>query len=121
MQVDVAGRVKEIINAYDTSAPHRTAAQLSELWLQFEPKSIAGIKTEQRKLQETIGIPIPALKAIGKEVSKDARKRVDDFIPLARVLWDELGHEGRVIALLMLGSMELSAPDTIIPLLHEFC
>jgi 3-methyladenine DNA glycosylase AlkD len=121
VQTDIPDRVQEIVAAYDPSSPGRTAEQLQELWLQLESKSIAGIKAEQREQQETVGIAIPALKAIGKEVGKVACKRVDGFVPLARVLWEEFGREGRVIALLILGPMELSAPATIIPVLHELC
>ena len=47
---------------------------------------MAGIKAEQRKQQETVGIPVPVLKSIGKKVGKVAGKRVDDFIPLTRLL-----------------------------------
>ncbi len=121
MAVDVTAAVQQLLAAYDPAAPRPTAAQLRELWLQFEPKSVGGIKAEQRELQETVGTPIPALQGIGKVIGKTARQRVPDFIPLARVLWDAFGREGRVVALLILGPMELTAPDTIIPLLHELC
>ena len=57
------------------------------------------------------------LTSIGNEVSKVARKRVDDFIPLARLLWDSYGREGRVVATILLGTMELADPETVIPLL----
>jgi 3-methyladenine DNA glycosylase AlkD len=121
MDNDISDSVKTIIATYDTAAPQATAAQLRELWLQSEPKSIAGIKAEQRGQQETVGTPVPILKAISKEIGKVARKRVDDFIPLMRVLWDDIGREGRVVALPVLGQMELTAPDKIVPLLRDLC
>jgi hypothetical protein len=97
MKVEITDQVSSIIAAYDPTAPGATADALRDLWLQFGPKSIAGIKAEQREQQETVGIPVPVLRPIGKEVGKVARKRVDDFIPLARLLWDDYGHEGRVV------------------------
>lgn len=52
---------------------------LQVLWLSFEPKSVAGIKAEQRAQQETVGIPVPDLKAIGKALAK---KLLPEFAPL---------------------------------------
>ncbi len=121
MTVEIASQVTAIVAAYDPSEPRVTADSLRDLWLQFEPKSMEGIKAEQREQQETIGIPVPVLKAIGKALGKVAHKRVDDFIPLARLLWDEYGREGRVVAVTPLGKMELVEPEKIIPLLIELC
>jgi 3-methyladenine DNA glycosylase AlkD len=87
----------------------------------FEPKSIEGIKAELREKQETLGIPVPVLKSMGKELSKPAKKNVDDFIPLARTLWDEYGREGRVVAAIVFGAMELVEPSKIVILLKELC
>lgn len=120
-KVMISAIVAQIIAAYNPTAPDVAASALRALWLQFEPKSMAGIKIEQRKKQETVGIPVPVLKSIGKEVGKVARKRVDDFIPLIRLLWDEYGREGRVVAVMPLAKMELTAPDTVIPLMMELC
>jgi 3-methyladenine DNA glycosylase AlkD len=82
---------------------------------------MTGIKAEQRERQETVGIPVPVLKAIGREIGKPARKQVDEYVPLARLLWEEYGREGRVVAVIPLGSMELTDPDTVVPLLMELC
>ena len=41
------------------------------------------------------------------------------FLPLARLLWDEYGREGRLVASTFLGPMELAAPDTVIPVVRE--
>jgi len=121
MMVATADQLGPIIMAYDPAAPRATADSLRSLWLQFESKSVAGIKAELRDQQETVGISIPALKAIGKELGKAGRKRVDDFVPLARLLWDDYGREGRVIAAILLGAMELTSPQRIVPLLMELC
>ena len=121
MKAEIAGQVGLILAAYDPAAPGATADGLRHLWLQFEPKSIAGIKVEQREQQETVGIPVPVLKSIGKEVGKVARKRVADFVPLARLLWDDYGREGRVVGLIPLGKMELVDPERVLPLLMDMC
>jgi 3-methyladenine DNA glycosylase AlkD len=120
-RTDIPTQVSTILTAYDPTATRPAADALRELWLQFEPKSIEGIKAAQREQQETIGIPVPVLKKIGKEIAKVARKRVDDFIPLARLLWDDYGREGRVVTVHFLGPMELADPETIVPLLIGMC
>jgi len=121
MKKEVANQIGPLIEAYDPVAPGVTADGLRNLWLQFEPKSVAGIKAEQRQLQETVGTPVPVLKSIGKEIGKVARKRVADFIPLARLLWESYGREGRVVAAIPLGAMELVDPGTVMPLLMALC
>ena len=120
-ETGIADQIRPLVAAYDPRAPGTTADGLRSLWLQFEPKSVASIKAEQRERQETAGIPVPVLKSIGKELGKVARKRVVDFVPLARLLWDSYGREGRVIAVIPLGAMELVAPHTILPLLMALC
>jgi 3-methyladenine DNA glycosylase AlkD len=121
MKDDIAEQVRKILAEYDPDSPQAIADPLRDLWLQFEPKSMAGIKAEQREQQETVGIPVPILKTIGKEIGKAVRRRGDDLVPLARLLWDEYGREGRVVAVIPLGSLELNDPETIIPLLMELC
>jgi 3-methyladenine DNA glycosylase AlkD len=121
MKAKIVDQVSSIIAAYDPAAPRTTADALRDLWLQVEPKSTAGIKAELREQQETVGTPVPVLKSIGKEIGKAAHKRVDDFIPLARLLWDDYGREGRVVAVIFLGAMELASPEAIVPLVMELC
>lgn len=120
-EVNVKDHVKDLLEEYDPSIPDRTADGLRKLWLQYKPRSIEVIKAELRQQQETVGVPIPALKAIGKGLAKEAAKRVDDFIPLTRLLWDQYGREGRVVALIPLGRMELVRPEVIVPLLFDMC
>jgi len=121
MKETLPTQLTPILAAYDPTAPRLTAESLRTLWLQFEPKSMAGIRADLRAQQETAGIPVPVLKAIGKEISKAARKQVDAFIPLAQVLLEAYGREGRVVGLIPLGAMELVAPEKIIPLLKDLC
>jgi hypothetical protein len=54
---------------YAPGKPKNTADELRNLLLQYEPKSIEVIKAALREQQETIGIPVPILKTIGKEIS----------------------------------------------------
>jgi 3-methyladenine DNA glycosylase AlkD len=118
-------KIKEAVGTmlipYRPSEPEDTADALRTLWLGFEPKSMASIKAELRQQQDTVGIPVSVLKQIGAELGKAARKRVDDFLPLARILWDHYGREGRVTAAVLLGDMELADPEAIIPILMELC
>ncbi len=121
MKVQVADEVGWILTTYDPVAPRATADALRDLWLQYEPKSMAGIKAEQRAQQETVGIPVAVLKAIGKEAGKAARREVDGYVPLVRLLWDEYGREGRVVAVVPLGAMELTDPEKMLPFLMDLC
>ena len=121
MDIDLKARAGEILVRYEPGEPEFTAAELRSLWLQFEPKSMAGIKAEQRIQQETVGIPVPVLRTIGKQVARVASKRVDDFLPLARILWEKFGREGRVVAVYPLGAMELIRPEKVLPILMELC
>jgi 3-methyladenine DNA glycosylase AlkD len=121
MTAEIAEQVRALLAAYDPSEPQAAAGSLRELWLRFEPKSIEVIKADQRQQQETVGIPVPVLKKIGKEIGKVARKRVDDFLPLARLLWDDYGREARVVAVHLLGPMELADPERVFPLVLALC
>ena len=111
--------MREILAAVDASRPATAADRLRQLWLGFEPKSVAGIKEAARAKQETVGIPVPALQPIGQSLARTTRERVEDFLPLACTLWDSTGREGRVVAVIALGATELVDPETIIPLLRE--
>jgi len=121
MKTEIANQITPILEGYDPAAPAATADALRDLWLQFDPKSIDVIKAEQREMQETAGIPVPVLKEIGKVVTRVARKDIAGFLPLCRLLWDKYGREGRVVAVIPLGAMELKDPETIMPLVMELC
>jgi 3-methyladenine DNA glycosylase AlkD len=128
-RAEIAEKVCVILQGYDPASPTATADRLRWLWLQFEPKSIEVIKAEQRAKQETVGIPVPVLKAIGLAVGRYAlrandcpiQERVADYLPLACLLWDSYGREGRVVAVHPLGLMELADPETVIPVLRRLC
>jgi 3-methyladenine DNA glycosylase AlkD len=121
MKAEIKEQAAAVLAGYDPEALETTADRLRELWLLTEPKSIAGIKAEQRALQETAGTPIPVLRAIGREVARAARKREHAYLPLARLLWEAYGREGRVVAAMVLGKIELVDPETVVPLLQGLC
>jgi 3-methyladenine DNA glycosylase AlkD len=121
MEKDIKSAIPEILASYDPANPHIIADQLRNFWLGFDPKSIGGIKAEERAKQETVGIPVPVLKAIGKEIAKFAKKDVAKFLPLAKLLWNDYGREGRVVAVIPLGEMELVEPGKLLPILYELC
>lgn len=120
--IDVKSDVEEILSVYDPARPKPTAEALQALWLRFDPNRTPEAFTEaQRAKQKVVGIPIPVLQAIAKEVGKTARKRVEEYLPLTQLLWDVYGREGRVVALIPLGKMELVDPERIIPRLQVMC
>ncbi len=122
MNRDIPKEVASITKSYTAHKPDVTAKALRKYWLGFAPnKGIQLIKASQREQIEMVGIPIPILKAIGTEIAKVARKNVSDFLPLAQLLWDEHGREGRFVALLVLGAMELIEPERLVPLLRNLC
>lgn len=121
MKGKMVRQLETILLDYDSTSSRATADTLRDLWLQFDPKSIEGIKAELRGQQETIGIPVPVLKSIGEEIGKAVRKRSDDFLPLAELLWNEYGREGRVVAVVPLGVLVLLNPERIVPFLRELC
>ena len=91
-------------------------------WLTFAPDhGLKLIKAELLTQIEAAGTPIPVLKEIGAEIAKAARKDVNGYLPLARLLWDEYGREGRVIALIIFGSLALVEPETLVPMLKGVC
>ena len=111
----------QILKNYSVENIQKTADELRNLWLQFEPKSIDVIKAEQREIQETIGIPVNVLKTIGKEVGKAAGKNVEVYLPLAELLWKNYGREGRVVAVYPLGVMELAQPEKLMSVIKTLC
>jgi 3-methyladenine DNA glycosylase AlkD len=122
MKNDTVAETAILLGAYNRARPGQTAKALRDLWLSFAPnKGIALIKAEQLAAMEAAGTPVPVLKEIGKALAKAARKDIDSWLPLARLLWDEYGREGRIVALIAFGAMELEAPERILPLLREIC
>ena len=121
MTKEIPQHVGAILSDYDPEASTATADALRAYWLTFAPKSIAGIKAAQREMQETVGIPVPVLQGVGKEIAKRAKTRLDDYLPLVCLLWDEFGREGRVVTVYPLGAMELTDPVRLLPIIKDLC
>ncbi len=109
--------------AYEPALPGTTADGLRGIWLQAAPPAGAGAAARDWGISdagyEAVGTPVPVLSAMGQEVGKVARRRVTHFLPLARLLWDAYGREGRIVAAVALGPMELADPETVVPLIYD--
>ncbi len=119
--LEIKEETQRIVAAYRPESSDETAKALQELWSQLptKPGGAFLVKAEIREEFKALGVPVPVLKDMGKEIGKVARKRVDDFLPLAVGLWNDYGREGRLVASTFLGSMQLAAPQQVIPLIHE--
>lgn len=110
---DETGR---ILAEYEPALAAEAAQELETLWSEV-PRTEGGaslVKAETRIGYKALGVPVPALAEMGKEIGKVARKRVDEFLPLARLLWEQGGREGRLVACTFLGYMELAAPQVVL-------
>lgn len=119
MTTDIPDRMDSILASYDAAVPADTAIAIEDLWMDFEPQDLGSIRAELRERHKMAGTPIPVLRAIAKPLKKAASRSVDAYVPLTRLLWHEYGREGRNVALIALGGMELKAPDTVVTLLFE--
>jgi len=119
---------REILAGYDPADPAAVADALRDLWLQAAPSAASEPRPGQQKMvrdwgidepsYEAVGTPVPVLTAMGKEIGKRSRRRVDAFLPLARLLWEKYGREGRVVAAIALGPMELADPEAVVPVIY---
>ena len=126
---EAADAARQILIRYDAQQPAATADSLREAWLGAAPQAAPELEPGQKQFLrnwgiaepgfEAVGTPVPVLTAIGQEIGRLARKRVSDFLPLARLLWEEYGREGRIVAVVALGPMELADPEAIVPVIHE--
>jgi 3-methyladenine DNA glycosylase AlkD len=108
--------------AYDPGDPAATARSLRAIWLQAVRPSAPGMDRNwgiDDPNFEAVGAPVPVLVAIGQEIGRIARKRVPEFLLLAELLWDKYGREGRIVAAVALGPMELADPHRVVPVLYR--
>jgi 3-methyladenine DNA glycosylase AlkD len=120
---------RELLAGYDPAELAATADALREVWLEAAPPPPPELEPGQKAMVrdwgipdpnfEAVGTPVSVLRAIGKEVGKVARRRVGDFLPLARLLWDDYGREGRIVAVVALGPMELADPERVVPVIYD--
>lgn len=126
---EAAAATRRALAGYDTGQLDALAEALRAIWLQAVPDSAPELGAGVQKLVRdwgiqdpdyvALGVPVPVLTAIGNQVGRVARERVATFLPLARLLWDDHGREGRIVAVVALGSMELVEPETVVPVLCD--
>ena len=106
---------------FDPGDPAAIAQSLRAIWLQAVRPAAPGMERDWGITDPNfaVGVPVPVLVAIGQEIGRVARKRVADFMPLAQLLWDEYGREGRIVAAVALGPMELADPQRVVPVLYR--
>lgn len=116
-----AGRELFRVTGFDPGDPSATARSLRAIWLQAVRPSAPGMDRNWGITDPNfaVGAPVPVLVAIGREVGRLARRRVGDFLSLAQLLWDEYGREGRIVAAVALGPMELADPQRVVPVLYH--
>lgn len=120
----MATQTRELLAHFDPGDLRATAEALRAVWMQGETygtEGVALLKAEQVEALQASGVKVPALNAVGKEVGRVAGERVEDYLPLVRLLWDEYGREGRIVASVALGRMELTDPDRVMPVIRELC
>jgi len=109
------------LEAYRAGAADAVADLLQDVWVRAAPlpEEQAGRDWGIGDVDYlAVGTPVPILRAIGKEIGKRARRDVDAYLPLIHLLWSDYGREGRVMAAVALGPMELAEPERIVPLIH---
>jgi 3-methyladenine DNA glycosylase AlkD len=119
---EAAQTTADRLESYRPGAANAVADLLQDLWVRAAPppEAQAGRDWGIGEVDfPAVGTPVPVLRAIGKEIGKRARQDVDGYLPLVRLLWAEYGREGRVVAAVALGPMELAAPETIVPVIRE--
>jgi 3-methyladenine DNA glycosylase AlkD len=116
-----AAGTRDLLGRYDPGEPTATADALQQLWLRGAPVAGQALARDwgiDDPDYEAVGTPVPVLTAMGKEIGKRARKRVGAFLSLVRLLWDEYGREGRIVAAIGLGPMELADPGAVVPAIY---
>ena len=119
---EAAKTTADRLASYRPGTADAVADLLQDLWVRAAPppEAQAGRDWGISELDfPAVGTPVPVLRAIGKEIGKRARKDVDGYLPLVRLLWADHGREGRVVAAVALGPMELADPEKIVPILKD--
>lgn len=125
---EAAIAARALLLSYEAAEPGATASLMREVWLRGAPAAAPEVKPGAKRLMrdwgiedpryEAVGTPVPVLTAMGKEIGRVARKRVSEFLPLVRLLWDDYGREGRIVAVVGMGPMELADPEALVPVLY---
>ncbi len=121
MKDRIREQVRDIFSHISPLDHHAVAQALQEIWLEYDPKSLAGIKEEDRKKHKMTGAPVKVLRSIGEETGKILRPDVEASLPLTSLMWDEYGREGRIVSSVALGELEMQHPDRVIPEIKLLC
>lgn len=116
-----AAATRDVLAGHDPADVGSLAQALRAVWQQAARPAAPGMGLDwgiDTAGFEVAGTPVPVLEAIGKEVGRVARSRVAEFLPLVLLLWQRYGREGRIVAAVALGPMELAEPQNVIPILH---
>jgi 3-methyladenine DNA glycosylase AlkD len=126
---EAAIATRALLIDYEATGAAATADLLREVWLRGAPSQPPELKPGAKAMMrdwgiedphyEAVGTPVPLLTAMGREIGKLARKQVPSFLPLIRLLWQEHGREGRIVAVVALGPMELADPETVVPVIYD--
>ena len=119
MSTDYKLQTQGLLEHYDPTDPGATATALEHLWLLGPAREVVSLSAADRKALQAKGVAVGVLTDIGTTVGRVARKRVDAFLPLAELLWEQYGREGRIVAVHAMGPMELAAPDKVLPVVVE--
>ncbi|HNS51466.1 MAG TPA: DNA alkylation repair protein [Anaerolineae bacterium] len=124
-----ASLARDALADYEHANPEPIAQALREVWLRAVPARPIALSPGQQAFVRDWGIadpefaaagtPVPILTAMGKEIGRLARKGVSEYLPLTRLLWEDYGREGRIVAVVALGPMELAEPEAVMPVLRE--
>jgi 3-methyladenine DNA glycosylase AlkD len=124
-----ASLVRDALADYRHTNPEPAAQALRRVWLDAVPVRPPALSPGQQAFVRdwriadpefaAAGTPVPILTAMGKEIGCLARKSVSDYLPLARLLWNDYGREGRLVAVVALGPMELAEPEAVLPVLRD--
>jgi len=125
---EAAALTRDVLSDYDAAEPARTASALREIWLRAAPAQAIPLAAGQKAFVREWGIaqtefvaagtPVPVLSSMGKEIGRLGRKHIPELLPLIRLLWDEYGREGRLVAVVALGPMELEEPEAVVPVVY---
>lgn len=115
-------QVTIIMDEFNPQDYEKTAIKLQNFWNTLHKnKGINLIKVEQRAEIGASGVAVPDLKLIGNKIAESARIKIDDYLDFAVLLWEKYGREGRIVASIVFGAMELVQPQKIVPILKTLC
>ena len=122
---EAAAAAGERLVTYEPGVADAVADGLQGIWVRAAPARRARPGEDYGASDaglDAMGVPVPVLRAIGQVIGNHARARrqVADFVPLVERLWERYGREGRIVAAVALGHMELAEPDLIVPVIYQF-